>query len=75
MEKQGNIEGEEGDGSEGDNEECDEHSDQVLPENLDSLIKQENVMDFIEQDEKFQECEDKEYKCNCGKVRIIYIFF
>lgn len=71
MEKKVNIEGEEIDGSEGENEECDEQADQVLPQNLDSLIKQENIMDFIEQDEKFQDCEDKEYICDCGKVRIV----
>ncbi|MPC40687.1 zinc finger protein 569-like isoform X2 [Portunus trituberculatus] len=67
VEKKVNIEGQEVDGSEGENEEYDEQSDQMVPENLDSLIKQENIMDFIEQDEKFQDCEDKEYKCNCGK--------
>ena len=60
--------------SEGENEECDEVAEQVLPEHLDDLIKQENIMDFMEQDEKFQDCEDKDYKCNCGKVTIVHFF-
>lgn len=49
-------------------------TDQVLPESLDSLVKQESIMDFSEQDEKFQDCEDKEYKCDCGKVRFVCVF-
>ncbi|KAG0725714.1 Zinc finger protein 2 [Chionoecetes opilio] len=64
--KKVNMEGE-GDDSE-ENEECDDQADQVLPQSLDSLIKQENIMDCIEQEEKFQNCEDKEYKCDCGKT-------
>lgn len=57
------------DASDGEDKGSNTQTDQVLPESLDSLIKQENIMDFIEQDEKVQDCEEKDYKCDCGKVR------
>lgn len=58
--------------SEGEDEEGNVQPDQALPEKFDSHVKQENVMNFIVQDEKFQDCEEKEYKCDCGKVRCAY---
>lgn len=62
------LESQEDDASEGEDKEGNRHTDQVPPDNLESLIKQENIMDFMEQDEKFQDCEEKEYKCDCGKT-------
>ncbi|XP_071523246.1 uncharacterized protein [Panulirus ornatus] len=49
-------------------EEDEEHIENHESEKLDEAVKQENITNLTDHYEKFQDCEEKEYSCDCGKT-------